>query len=155
MISLSDAKRRKKRIALYLAVQMLAIILVIGAFVYRELLDALSSDGKFSACPMHDLLHLYCPGCGGTRAIVALFRGQVIHSLACNPISLYLVVGFLVFDLRAAIAIMRNEERVLTIPPQYFWIMLAFAIVHCVLRNVLMITIGWDYLGDLGAYWHG
>lgn len=35
---------------------------------------------------------LYCPGCGGTRAFLALTRGQVLQSLWYHPLVLYAVV---------------------------------------------------------------
>lgn len=42
---------------------------------------------------------LYCPGCGGTRAVKALLRGQIGMSLYYHPFVLYLTVwiGFEVF----------------------------------------------------------
>lgn len=35
---------------------------------------------------------LYCPGCGGTRAVKALLRGQIGMSLYYHPFVLYLAV---------------------------------------------------------------
>jgi hypothetical protein len=154
MRSFYRAHRRGVRIALFCAVQIAFILAIVAAFLYRSYLDRLSADGRFSACLLHDALRLYCPGCGGTRAMVALFRGQILHSVMCNPLSAYIAIGFVAFDIRAAIAIARDEMPLLRLPAWYFWIMLAIAIVVFVARNLLLITVGWDYLGDLLPYWH-
>lgn len=34
---------------------------------------------------------LYCPGCGGTRAVKALLSGQILRSLYFHPFVLYIV----------------------------------------------------------------
>ena len=139
----------------FIALQLIVVALAVCAYFYRAYLDYIDSDGARSLCLLHDALHLYCPGCGGTRAAVALlFYGQIGHSIKCNPITAYLAVGFLVMDIRAAVGILRRQPFSLRIPLWYFWVMLALAVIHCVVRNILMITVGYDYLGDLVRFWH-
>lgn len=147
-------KSRARRLAVFLAVQLTVAAILIAAFVYRAFLDRLFPDGRRSLCLMHDLLHLYCPGCGGTRAAVALVRGRLLHSLCCNPLAIYLAVGFLVYDIRVAIAIARDEPQLPRVLARYFWGMLFLAAAHFFARNTLMIGWGYDYLGDLVTYWH-
>jgi hypothetical protein len=106
------------------------------------------------SCRVRDTLGLYCPGCGGTRAAVALVRGRLLHSLCCNPLAIYLAVGFLVYDSRVAIAIARDEPQLPRVLARYFWGMLFLAAAHFFARNTLMIGWGYDYLGDLATYWH-
>lgn len=154
MFTYFKTHRRARRWLLFSTVQILAVCAIVAAFFYRGVLDTLPGNGRISACPMHDLWHIYCPGCGGTRAMIALLRGQLLHSLACNPLSAYAVVGFMVYDIRAAVAIARDERRVLHLKAWYFWAMLAITVVFFILRNVLLIRFGIDYLGDLGSYWH-
>lgn len=45
-------------------------------------------------CVLSEVLHIYCPGCGGTRAVEALLRGHILESLWYHPIVLYTVVIF-------------------------------------------------------------
>ncbi len=42
-------------------------------------------------CVFHRLTHLPCPGCGMTRAVLALLRGEVRAALAYHPLSPLLV----------------------------------------------------------------
>jgi hypothetical protein len=43
-------------------------------------------------CPVHFFTGLYCPGCGGTRAIRALLHGDVISSLRYHLAVPYMVL---------------------------------------------------------------
>ena len=40
-------------------------------------------------CVLHSLTGLYCPGCGGTRAVYWLLKGNVAYSLHYHSIVLY------------------------------------------------------------------
>lgn len=53
-------------------------------------------DGRGFPCLFHLLTGLYCPGCGGTRAIWALLRGDVLKSFCYHPFVLYAVMVMLV-----------------------------------------------------------
>ena len=47
-------------------------------------------------CTIHRLTHLYCPGCGITRACFALSNGQGIRSILYHPLPVY-VLGLYLF----------------------------------------------------------
>ena len=49
---------------------------------------------KMPPCMFHEMFGIYCPGCGGTRAVVALLKGQLLKSLWYHPLVLYTVVIF-------------------------------------------------------------
>ncbi len=54
-------------------------------------------------CLFHSLTGLYCPGCGGTRAIRSMLRGDLRMSFQYHPLVLYAVfVLFLEIILRIA-----------------------------------------------------
>src|SRR5438045_1569145 len=40
----------------------------------------------YPRCPIHELLHLQCPGCGATRAIAAVVRGEFAEALHLNAL---------------------------------------------------------------------
>lgn len=48
-------------------------------------------------CLFHFLTGLYCPGCGGTRAVRLLLRGDLLGSLYYHPLALYGAVLYLWF----------------------------------------------------------
>jgi uncharacterized membrane protein YedE/YeeE len=48
----------------------------------------------YPQCPIFRLTHLYCPGCGATRALAALLHGRVVEALHYNAL-LVLLLPFL------------------------------------------------------------
>lgn len=49
---------------------------------------------KMPPCVFSSWLRIYCPGCGGTRAVDALLHGHVLESVWYHPLVLYTVIIF-------------------------------------------------------------
>lgn len=61
-------------------------------------------------CLFRLLTGLYCPGCGGTRALKCLLQGKVLTSLYYNPLIVYMaVVGAVETGLWAADRLRETE----------------------------------------------
>lgn len=59
---------------------------------------------KVPPCIFSVCLQIYCPGCGGTRAVEALLHGQILESVWYHPIVLYFVILFGGFMLTQGLA---------------------------------------------------
>lgn len=59
--------------------------------ILAELIES-ASQGVYP-CLFHVVTGAYCPGCGGTRAFLALLQGRVIDSIRLNPLILYMAVS--------------------------------------------------------------
>jgi hypothetical protein len=46
----------------------------------------------YPVCPIHELLHLDCPGCGTTRALAALLHGRFAEALRLNALAVLVVL---------------------------------------------------------------
>jgi hypothetical protein len=56
-----------------------AVLLVgIAAFVFSPI----------PLCPLRRLLHVPCPGCGGTRAVFLALHGDIVGSIHVHPLAL-------------------------------------------------------------------
>lgn len=69
---------------------MPAIVLAAGALLVIGILtffDPFSASNVLPPCLFHALTHLYCPGCGTTRALHALLHGEPVLAVRMNPLT--------------------------------------------------------------------
>lgn len=71
-----------------------AMLFMLISLIPSEMLAKLASP-----CVFHVVTGLYCPGCGGTRALMALLEGKVLLSICYHPVVAYCVVLYLWFML--------------------------------------------------------
>jgi len=92
-------------------------------------------------CPIHELLHLQCPGCGATRALAALLHGHFIEAMKLNA----LVTLFLPFAAANGILcysrlLRRKPLRWPQPPPAILYAAFTLAAVFTVVRNLPLLT---------------
>lgn len=63
----------------------------IGIFLYFQFI---LPNVSIKPCTLFHYFGIYCPGCGGTRAVITLLKGKLLQSLWYHPIVLYTVVIF-------------------------------------------------------------
>lgn len=124
-----------------------------GAFVgYAFLVKRIFARGFFH-CAMHDILHLYCPLCGGTRAVRAVLALDLRTAVSLCPTVLFFLPVALVFDLCALTALLRGRPQARLFHVAWrttaLWLLFGTAF-----RNVLLF-LGKDPAGDLAAFWAG
>lgn len=101
-------------------------------------------------CLMHALLGLYCPGCGGTRAISMLFHGQLWDSFLCHPLVPYtaLVGGWFLIS-QTIERVSRHRIKIgLHYRDIYLWIALGIVVVNFILKNLLLVIWNIDILAN-------
>lgn len=67
-----------------------------GAAVYTAAVDPSTAGAHFPGCLFRATTGLWCPGCGLTRGVHALLRGDVGEALAMNvftPLAVVLIAG--------------------------------------------------------------
>lgn len=101
---------------------------------------------RFSTCLLHDFLHIYCPFCGGTRALLSLLTGDVIGALRANA-AVAVCVPFAVYlDVKAFCRIV-GRRPVLPLTRLRLWHFALVFAVFFVVRN-LLVLFGIDPTGD-------
>ena len=91
---------------------------------------------------------IYCPGCGGTRALLALMKGDIIQSLKYNPIIFLFIVDVLVTISLYIIDRMKGNYTTAILRKTINVIFLVVIVIFFLLRNYLLYGWGIDVLGD-------
>lgn len=73
------------------------LFVIIAVFVIAMWITDFGIVSWLPECEFLALTGLYCPGCGGTRAVKSLLRGDLIRSFLYHPFVLYCAVGYTVF----------------------------------------------------------
>lgn len=98
-------------------------------------------------CMFHTLTGLYCPGCGGTRAVRALLKGDLRMSFQYHPLVLYTVFVIIVEIIlrttskrRKRPADHRKRERI------FILIGAGIVLVNWIFKNYMLVVKGVDLL---------
>ena len=77
------------------------IVLIIGLLAlplyYCGVFEVLK---PYNYCVFKRIVGIYCPGCGGTRAVHALLAGHFLESLYLHPAVLYFTSFYLIFMIK-------------------------------------------------------
>ncbi|WP_431958283.1 DUF2752 domain-containing protein [Nocardia lijiangensis] len=118
-----------------LGLPALAAGAAVGAVVLLHFRDP-HVEGSYGICPVYGLTGLYCPGCGGMRAVHNLTDGRLLDSLHSNLLAIPLLLAFAVYLGDWAVRAWRGERpRVPDLPRPFMWTVLALFVVYSVLRN--------------------
>jgi Protein of unknown function (DUF2752) len=90
----------------------------------------------YPACLFHAMTGLYCPGCGGTRAVYQLLHGRVLLALHYNALFVLALVALAVWGARFAVRKSRNQQTFFQLHPKTLWMFIVIALVFTVLRNL-------------------
>ena len=142
--------KTKLRHPIFLLLHAAAIVDVLLLPLYMKVANWFS--GIFGGCLMHRFF-IYCPLCGGTRALAALTRFDFAAAWNYNALVVILCFVVLAFDVWAWVRYFQKKEPLIILPK---WSYIAFCgslIFYFILRNVLMIFFGIDPTGDLVYFW--
>ena len=105
-------------------------------------------------CVLKEVFHIYCPGCGGTRAVNELLHLHIVQSFLANPIVLYMAGIFLYYYIGTTLAVWCQGRRRFFRGGKWIWVVgIIVFVANVVLRNYLAMVYGIDYLGDIAKYW--
>ena len=102
-------------------------------------------------CVLYMALGIYCPGCGGTRALRALLGGHFIRSLRYNPAVICGILLILYYELGAVITLVKkNGKRYMYHKMWPLAVYLSMVAVFTVARDVLLLAAHIDILKAVG-----
>ena len=144
-----DDKRKdlKRLLLLNLGALAFAIAFSLVAILMRRV------TFPYVYCLTYSLARLYCPFCGGTRALFELMTLDFLSVLKYNAFLLYLIAAFVFFDIRAAILILKGRKGAFTVPKWLKILTVCIGVAYFVVRNLMLIAFDIDPIGDLLPFW--
>ena len=134
----------------YALAHLCAVAVLLLFYGYAWLMDRAFPNGYFH-CVLHDILHLYCPFCGGTRAMFAVLRLDFAAVLRLNAALPPAALCFAVLDVRAFVLLCLHSKKPLF--PRWAWpAAVAYFTLWFAVR-VAMLLFGFDPAGDLLGFW--
>lgn len=117
--------------------------------ILQNLFEFLATGGY--PCMFRTITKIYCPGCGGTRAVYLLLTGHPILSFLYHPIVLYTVFAFCYIGVRfltdALFPPVKRKPFRLT--PVWLWIALAIILLNWGIKNFFLIALHINLLPGL------
>lgn len=90
------------------------------------------------ACVFFERWHIYCPGCGATRAVLAMVNGYWLKSLYYHPAVLTTMLSLEIYILSQTIWRIRKKRGfVLHYSEKWIWCMILLMVCNCIVRNLL------------------
>lgn len=92
-------------------------------------------------CMFKTMTGLYCPGCGGTRAVVSLLQGRLVRSLLLHPFVFYVAVVGGWFMISQTIQRLSGGKLPIGMKYRelYLWIALALVVANFLVKNILLL----------------
>jgi hypothetical protein len=120
---------------LYIAgIIFLAAAAVLGFFYFKYLVPRLDAP-----CFFRMITGLYCPGCGGTRAVSALAHGHLLKSIWYHPVVAYSVLIYAAYMISHTLAMFLPRFKGIRYRGIYLYAALAIVLVNFVVKNVLLL----------------
>lgn len=105
-------------------------------------------DLPLPPCFFHKWTGYYCPGCGGTRAVKALLRGDIMDSFFYHPVVIYGAVLYGWYMLSHTIEYLSKGRLRISMPytEKYLYGVVIIILVQWVFKNAVKIIGGIDLI---------
>lgn len=121
----------KKILVFVVPLFSVALLYLIAVFVAKYV--------PLPPCITYTVFHIYCPGCGMTRSVIALLKGEVLLSLRQN---IFILLGIIIVFLYYIELIFRVFGKNIRFPIHskcFLYGLLIFAVVYSLARNFVPI----------------
>lgn len=127
----------------------LAVCIVLGiAYLTVRILDIPLTEINPYPCSLYTTAGLYCPGCGGTRAVTYLMEGKFVKSFLYHPAVPYTALLTACYLTSHTLHIFtKGKIRAMLFRPVYFYILIAIILIQWIVKNAAILINGTYLLG--------
>ena len=133
MHKLKNKLNTTKNRIIFVSSSAVALLLLLNIYIYLYKTYHLAIP-----CIFHKITNLYCPGCGATRVVIALFSLDFKTALRQNAVLTFLLPILALYYLDKIVSWTFNKPTIIAhkIPKIFWYIMVVILIIFCVLRNI-------------------
>ena len=137
----------RKKIILFCFLPLILLIAV--SIVYSAMVTASLTVGEeLIFCKFKHTFLLYCPGCGGSRSLIALLSLDFVKSFILFPALPVTVLIMIDFYVRATVSFIKNDAKYLKGFRTWLLIIIpTLIILNFFVRNIFLLN-GIDLIGD-------
>ena len=118
---------------------LLVILPLVAIPIAVILVDQIAlSVSNIPECPTYSL-GVYCPGCGNTRSVLALLRGNILASLRFNPAIIFFVLLGAAFYIELAASVFGKRVRIVPRNSVFLFSVVGLFLAYYIARNFIPI----------------
>ena len=118
-------------------------LLIITSFLFLLIIYLIIGKkyNLYIPCVFHEITNLYCPGCGITRMLFSIIKGEFYQAFRYNPL-LFIMLPFFIFLLIDYLYNSQKNKKSLyqKIPNTVWIILLIIVIIYGIIRNIYPFT---------------
>ncbi len=135
--------KQKKHISLEQGMYFFGIVIFFLAVFFVVYLKNVLVYKVWPDCFLYSYFGIYCPGCGGTRAVMALLEGRIWDSIYYHPIVVYTAIIYLVFMIPQTIHyISRGKIKGIRFRYWFLYGALVVIIINFLVKNIFKFIYG-------------
>ena len=143
---MDESKRLRKN--LYILIFLNAALLAF-AIAYTVYFKATEDTDREIICIFKETFGLYCPGCGGSRALYHFLNFNLFRSFVLYPPIIVSALVVLDFDLRLFVSLIKKSSEITDRFRYYTFLLIpASIILTFIVRNLLLLIFKIDTVGD-------
>lgn len=128
-----------RRVGWWLTIALPAVAALVVLFLFNP-----SQYGFYPRCMLYVTTGLYCPGCGGLRAMHYLTHGHVLTALHYNPLAVLSLPFFGFYSVRWLRRWMSGQPLPpFVLQPKWIKLLTVVVILFTVLRNIHIAPFTW------------
>lgn len=120
------------------AASILSLIFAIFFFAIMRC-NNIQMDHLFPECLLWKKYHIYCPGCGGTRAVIAMLHGDIVKSFLYHPFVPYVFILYILFTSSMIAHHLSLVHKRFLLCPMHFCSGIAIILLQFLFKNILLL----------------